>query len=49
MMNSNSFQDNELEDISAFCFRATLAVKKYKEGSSILAQKPLNYKNYGTT
>lgn len=49
MINSNSFSDNELEDISAHCFRATLAVKKYKEGGAILAQKALNHKNSGTT
>ena len=49
MINSNSFPHNKLEDISAFCLRDTLAVKKYKEVGDALAQKELNHKNSGTT
>jgi hypothetical protein len=49
MINFNSFPDNELEDISAHCFRATSAEKKYKEGGAIFSKKALNHKNSGTT
>lgn len=49
MVNSGAFPINEFESISAHCFRATLAVKKYKEGGAISAQKALNHKNVGTT
>ena len=37
MISSNSFLDNDLEDISAHCFRATLIVNKYKEGGAFFA------------
>ena len=47
MINSESFPENDLEDISANCFRATLAVNKYKHGEAIIAQKAMNHKNVG--
>ena len=49
MVGSKAFPNNDLENISAHCFRATLAVKKYKEGGAIEAQKILNHKNVSTT
>ena len=35
MVESKAFPNNDLENISAHCFRATLAVKKYKEEGAI--------------
>ena len=49
MVDSNSFPKNDLENISAHCFRATLAVKKYKKGGILEAKKALNHKNPSTT
>ena len=49
MIQSGAFPKNDLENISAHCFRATLAVKKYKEGGALKAQKELNHKNVSTT
>ena len=49
MISSNSFLDNDLEDISAHCFRATLAVNKYKEGGAFFAQEAFNHKKVETT
>lgn len=49
MIESKAFPKNDLENISAHCFRATLAVKKYREGGALKAQKSLNHKNVSTT
>ena len=49
MIQSGAFPKNDLENISAHCFRATSAVKKYKEGDALKAQKELNHKNVSTT
>ena len=49
MIESKAFPKNDLENISAHCFRATLAVKKYREGGALKAQKSLNHKNASTT
>ena len=49
MISSKSFPENDLEDISAHCFRATLAVNKYKEGGAFIAQNALNHKKVETT
>ena len=49
MISSKSFPENDLEDISAHCFRATLAVNKYKEGWAFFAQNALNHKKVETT
>ena len=49
MISSNSFLDNDLEDISAHCFRATLIVNKYKEGGAFFAQEAFNHKKVETT
>ena len=35
MIQSGAFPKNDLESISAQCFRATLIVKKYKEGGAL--------------
>ena len=37
MINSNSFPDNDLEDISAHCFSETLAINKYSHEETIFA------------
>ena len=44
MISSNSFSNNDIKDISAHCFRATLAINKYKEGGAFFAQAALNHK-----
>ncbi len=49
MIDSKAFPENDLENISAHCFRATLAAKKYREGGAITAQRALNHKNASTT
>ena len=49
MISSKSFPENDLEDISAHCFWATLAVNKYKEGGAFIAQNALNHKKVETT
>ena len=49
MIDSNAFPINDIEDISAHCFQATLAMKKFKERGVIAAQKALNHKNYNIT
>ena len=49
MISSKSFPENDLEDISAHCFRATLAVNKYKEGGAFISQNALNNKKVETT
>ncbi len=49
MVDSNSFPKNDLENISVHCFRANLAVKKYKKGGILEAKKALNHKNPSTT
>lgn len=49
MIDSKAFPKNDLENISAHCFRATLAVKTYKQEGAIEAQKALNHKNINTT
>ena len=48
MISSKSFPENDLEDISAHCFWATLAVNKYKEGGAFIAQNALNHKKVET-
>ena len=49
MIDSKAFPINDLENISAHCFRATLAVKTYKQSGALEAQKVLNHKNVTTT
>jgi integrase len=49
MIKSNAFPNSDFEDISAHCFRATLAVKKYKSLGVSAAQKALNHKRLSTT
>jgi integrase len=49
MINSKAFPDNGVENISAHCFRATLAVNKYREEGLFEAKKALNHKNISTT
>ena len=49
MINSKAFPDNGLKNISAHCFRATLAVIKFKEEGLFEAKKSLNHKNISST
>lgn len=49
MIKSRAFPNNDFEDISAHCFRATLAVKKYKSSGLEAAKKALNHKKMSTT
>ena len=49
MIESKAFPNNDLEDISAHCFRATLAVKKFKESGALAAKEALNHKRISTT
>ena len=48
MIDSKVFPNNDLENISAHCFRATLAVKKYLEGGVATVQRALNHKKVST-
>lgn len=49
MIKSKTFPNNDLENISAYCFRATLSVKKFNDSGIGAAKEAVNHNRMSTT